>query len=264
VYEYFLRPQRPELPVGPEVAALTPDDFDLGRIQLRRPGPIPEAEARQAWEWMASWGVLSGRFDPAAQLANAMAEAALSRAAYGVHPPHYGHVNLPMCRREVRAPEQWQMIVAAIGGDASQRATPQGRRASRLSIWPGGRVQRRTGSEVDNFALRTRELVTLELGDVHCPNVMSLVGACCVPGQITAMDLASDNIARIQRWLETAAVRSAIRLKVGTVIDLPFPPDAFDAAWCSKTLQYLSDAELRVVALAELRRVIRPAGVLAV
>jgi hypothetical protein len=76
VYEYFLRPQRPELPVGPEVLALTPDDFDVGRIQLRTPGPIPEAEARLAWEWMVGWGVLAGGFDPATQLANPMAEAA--------------------------------------------------------------------------------------------------------------------------------------------------------------------------------------------
>jgi hypothetical protein len=76
VYEYFLRPQRPELPVGPEVAALTSDDFDLGRIQLKPPAAIPELEARWAWEWMASWGVLKGGFDPTAQLANAIAECA--------------------------------------------------------------------------------------------------------------------------------------------------------------------------------------------
>jgi hypothetical protein len=76
VYEYFLRPQFPGIPQPPEVAALTPEDFDLGRIQLKPPGPIPEAEARWAWEWMASWGVLTGSFDPAAQLANAMAEVA--------------------------------------------------------------------------------------------------------------------------------------------------------------------------------------------
>src|SRR5262249_13572344 len=39
----------------PEVQALTADDFHLGRIQLREPTPIPEDEARWAWEWMASW-----------------------------------------------------------------------------------------------------------------------------------------------------------------------------------------------------------------
>ena len=52
----------------PEVAALQPEDFDLSRIQLKVPGPIPEDQARWAWDWMSSWGVLDGEFDLAAQI----------------------------------------------------------------------------------------------------------------------------------------------------------------------------------------------------
>jgi NitT/TauT family transport system substrate-binding protein len=52
----------------PEVDALTPDDFTLGRIQVKTPEPIPEAEARWDWEWMKSWGVLHGEFDATAQI----------------------------------------------------------------------------------------------------------------------------------------------------------------------------------------------------
>jgi hypothetical protein len=52
----------------PEVQALTADDFNLGRIQLREPTPIPEDEARWAWDWMASWGVLHGAFDATTQI----------------------------------------------------------------------------------------------------------------------------------------------------------------------------------------------------
>ena len=52
----------------PEVDALTPDDFNLGRIQLKPPTPIPEHEARWAWEWMASWGLLDGPFDASTQI----------------------------------------------------------------------------------------------------------------------------------------------------------------------------------------------------
>ena len=51
-----------------EVTALRPDDFNLGRIQLKEPGPIPESEARWAWEWMASWGLLQGPFDVTTQI----------------------------------------------------------------------------------------------------------------------------------------------------------------------------------------------------
>src|SRR5438093_9857419 len=50
------------------VTALSPDDFNPGRIQLKEPGPIPESEARWAWDWMASWGLLEGAFDVTAQI----------------------------------------------------------------------------------------------------------------------------------------------------------------------------------------------------
>ena len=50
------------------VQALTPEDFNLGRIQLREPTPIPEDEARWAWEWMASWGLIQGTFDATTQI----------------------------------------------------------------------------------------------------------------------------------------------------------------------------------------------------
>jgi hypothetical protein len=56
------------------VDALAPADFDLGRIQLKRPGPVPERDARWAWEWMVSWGILEGSFDPTRQLDNRVAE----------------------------------------------------------------------------------------------------------------------------------------------------------------------------------------------
>ena len=61
---YFLR----DWAGHPEVDALGPDDFDLGRIQLKEPTAIPEHEARWAWEWMASWGLIDGAFDLTAQI----------------------------------------------------------------------------------------------------------------------------------------------------------------------------------------------------
>jgi NitT/TauT family transport system substrate-binding protein len=70
----------------PAVETLTPDDFDLGRIQLKVPTPIPEREARWAWDWMASWGLLAGEFDLAAQIDRRLEGQAhaLAAAASGV------------------------------------------------------------------------------------------------------------------------------------------------------------------------------------
>jgi ABC-type nitrate/sulfonate/bicarbonate transport system substrate-binding protein len=75
--EYFIR----ELPDSPEVQALTPMDFNLNRIQLKEPTPIPEHEARWAWEWMASWGVLQGDFDLSSQINRSIEREAHERAA---------------------------------------------------------------------------------------------------------------------------------------------------------------------------------------
>jgi len=47
------------------------------------------------------------------------------------------------------------------------------------------------------------------------------------------------------------------------VLALPYPDDAFDAVWFANTSQYLTDDEL-ATALAELRRVVRPGGLVAV
>ena len=65
----------------PEVTALSPDDFNLGRIQLKEPAPIPENEARWAWEWMASWGLLEGAFDATAQINRSLEREAHELAA---------------------------------------------------------------------------------------------------------------------------------------------------------------------------------------
>ena len=70
----------------PAVEALSPDDFNLGRIQVKEPGPIPESEARWAWDWMASWGLLDGAFDDTAQIDRNLEQRAYELAA----PVHVG------------------------------------------------------------------------------------------------------------------------------------------------------------------------------
>jgi NitT/TauT family transport system substrate-binding protein len=75
---HYLRYYKRDYAGYPEVEALTPGDFNLGRVQVKAPEPIPEADARWDWEWMSSWGVLSGAFDAAAQI-----NAPLQLAAHG-------------------------------------------------------------------------------------------------------------------------------------------------------------------------------------
>jgi ABC-type nitrate/sulfonate/bicarbonate transport system substrate-binding protein len=59
-----------------EVQALRIDDFNLSRIQVKAPEPIPEADARWDWDWMSSWGVLSGEYNLESQINVAVQTAA--------------------------------------------------------------------------------------------------------------------------------------------------------------------------------------------
>jgi NitT/TauT family transport system substrate-binding protein len=61
---YFLQ----DHPDRPEVQSLEPEDFNLDRVRLMEPAPIPEEQARWAWEWMSSWGILHGDFDVTSQI----------------------------------------------------------------------------------------------------------------------------------------------------------------------------------------------------
>lgn len=92
------------------------------------------------------------------------------------------------------------------------------------------------------------------------PLIAEAVGA---SGRITAFDLAPDNIAIVARraaeWRDAPPIES----QVGSLLDLPYADDSFDAVWCANTTQYLTDDEL-ATALGEFRRVVRPGGIVVV
>jgi ubiquinone/menaquinone biosynthesis C-methylase UbiE len=76
-------------------------------------------------------------------------------------------------------------------------------------------------------------------------------------GRLSAIDLAPEHVARAaRRWPPAEVVH-------GSLLELPFPDASFDGVWCANTVQYLDDDQLRR-ALAELRRVVRPGGLVAV
>ncbi|MBL1103493.1 class I SAM-dependent methyltransferase [Streptomyces sp. 5-8] len=94
----------------------------------------------------------------------------------------------------------------------------------------------------------------------YLPHLAALAGP---GGRITAVDLAEENArlaaARTAEWRPPCPVD----VRQADLRALPYPDDTFDAAWCANTTQYLDDDELGTV-LAELRRVVRPGGIVAV
>jgi SAM-dependent methyltransferase len=79
-----------------------------------------------------------------------------------------------------------------------------------------------------------------------------------IEGRVVCIDLASENCR-----LSSLALGAANEVTQGSVTRLPFASARFDAAWCANTFQYLT-AEQVEQALAELRRVVRPGGRVAV
>ena len=97
-------------------------------------------------------------------------------------------------------------------------------------------------------------------GGCHLPLLAELVGP---QGRIAALDLSPDNVAAVGARLAAWAPPCPIEVRQGTLTALPYPDDAFDAAWCANVAQHLDDDAL-AAALAELRRVVRPGGLVAV
>lgn len=82
-------------------------------------------------------------------------------------------------------------------------------------------------------------------------------------GSVNAVDLAEENVKAATEGLNQWRQPCSVDIRHGDLLCLPYADASFDAAWCANTVQYLDDDAL-AAALAELRRVVRPGGVVAV
>jgi ubiquinone/menaquinone biosynthesis C-methylase UbiE len=97
-------------------------------------------------------------------------------------------------------------------------------------------------------------------GGGFLPLIAELVGS---KGHISAIDLAPENIERVDALVENSQFPCAVDTRVGNLTSLPYEDNRFDAVWCANTTQYLTNDELSQM-LAEFRRVVRPGGLVAV
>jgi arsenite methyltransferase len=94
----------------------------------------------------------------------------------------------------------------------------------------------------------------------YVPLLCELVGT---TGRVSALDLAPENIAHVEQLIREANCMVPVDLRVGSVLDLPFPDGAFDCVWCANVAAFLTEAEFARV-MGEFRRVIKPGGLVAV
>lgn len=103
----------------------------------------------------------------------------------------------------------------------------------------------------------------LDVIDVGCgPGSISvgLARAVAPRGTLVAVDVAEDVLPMARAAARDAGVTNAT-FEVASVYDLPHPDDRFDVAHAHQVLQHLSDP---VAALRELRRVVKPGGLIAI
>ena len=100
---------------------------------------------------------------------------------------------------------------------------------------------------------------SMQLLDVGCgPGSITLgLAGVVVPGQVVGIDMQSAQIEQARALAHARGVTS-VRFEVADIYGLPFPDGSFDAAFAHGVLMHLREP---VRALAELRRVLRPAGV---
>jgi ubiquinone/menaquinone biosynthesis C-methylase UbiE len=94
----------------------------------------------------------------------------------------------------------------------------------------------------------------------YLPLLAELVGT---SGYVASVDLASDNIALVEKRLAEWDLPCPVEAQTASLKALPYPDDTFDAVWCANTTLHFGNEELPSV-LAELHRVVRPGGLVAV
>ena len=88
------------------------------------------------------------------------------------------------------------------------------------------------------------------------PVLCELVGQ---GGSVAALDLAPENVARIEANIRAGVLPPNVQPKVGDVLAPPFPDGVFDRVWCANVAQYLTASEFARM-IMEFRRVAKPGG----
>ena len=103
----------------------------------------------------------------------------------------------------------------------------------------------------------------MDLLDVGCgpASITADLAERVAPGRVVALDAAADALAAARKTLRERGLSEQVEVTSGDVMALPFEDASFDVVHAHQVLQHLADP---VGALAEMRRVTRPGGIVAV
>nr|WP_315501843.1 methyltransferase domain-containing protein [Actinomyces oris] len=102
----------------------------------------------------------------------------------------------------------------------------------------------------------------MDLLDVGCgpASITADLAERVAPGRVVALDAASDALRAARATLSERGLSEQVELTCGDVMALPFKDASFDVVHAHQVLQHLADP---VSALAEMRRLTRPGGIVA-
>ena len=103
----------------------------------------------------------------------------------------------------------------------------------------------------------------MDLLDVSCgpASITADLAERVAPGRVVALDAAAGALEAARATLRERGLSEQVELTCGDVMALPFEDASFDVVHAHQVLQHLADP---VGALAEMRRVTRPGGIVAV
>ena len=92
------------------------------------------------------------------------------------------------------------------------------------------------------------------------PLMCELVGA---TGEVTALDLAPENVAHVEHRVRDGQCTAPVRTTVGSLLSLPFVNATFDCVWSANVFQYFTEAQC-AQAIEEFKRIVKPGGLVAI
>ena len=103
----------------------------------------------------------------------------------------------------------------------------------------------------------------MDVLDVGCgpASITADLAECVAPGRVVALDAAAGALDAARATLSERGLSEQVELACGDVMALPFEDGSFDIVHAHQVLQHLTDP---VGALAEMRRLTRPGGIVAV
>jgi ubiquinone/menaquinone biosynthesis C-methylase UbiE len=116
--------------------------------------------------------------------------------------------------------------------------------------------QRRAEAVLDALAARPGDAIL----DIGCGNARDIIAMLRAGARVVGVDLSEGMIAQASRDL-SAAGYADVRLEVGDATRLQFADATFDRVLCSEVIEHIPDAPR---ALAEIHRVLKPGGTLAI